>query len=79
MFPQICGVARRHFLEIKKEILKVLSDGTLHAYGDLERKVNTNWKTIRDHCKDLEIFGAVTISESGVKVTKKGLEVLKKL
>jgi hypothetical protein len=34
--------------EVRKAIFEALADGKEHSYGDLERKVNTNWKTIRD-------------------------------
>ena len=58
----------------------MLNDNKEHSFGDLERKVNTNWKTIRNHCEDLELFGAVAISkENKVKITKNGKDLLKKL
>jgi len=73
-------MAKRTAKQVRKDILKVLSDGKEHAYGDLERKVNTNWQTIRNHCDELKLFKAVTISkEHKVKITKRGLELLKKL
>ena len=63
-----------------KAILKFLSDGKEHSYGDLERKVNTNWQTIRDHCEELELFGALTISkEDRIKITRQGIEFFKKI
>ncbi|MFH1311500.1 MAG: hypothetical protein ABIH65_03790 [Nanoarchaeota archaeon] len=71
---------KRTHKELRKVILKILSDGKLHAYGNLERKANTNWKTIRDHCWDLELFEAITITKDNkIKITKKGLELLDKL
>ena len=71
---------KRTHKEVRESILQVLSDNKEHAYGDLERKANTNWQTIRDHCQDLELFGAVTINkENKVKITKQGLEFLKKI
>jgi predicted transcriptional regulator len=63
--------------DVRKDILK---DNKIHSYGDLERKANTNWKTIRDHIEDLELFNAVEVSkENKIKITKQGLELLKKL
>ena len=57
--------------EVREAILEVLSDGKEHAYGDLERKANTNWETIRNHCKDLLLFNAITISnEDRIKIKK---------
>ena len=52
MFPQYCSMTKRKREEVRKAILKALSDGKQHSYGDLERKANTNWITVRDHCKD---------------------------
>lgn len=80
MFPQYCSMAKRTARETRKAILKALSDGKEHAYGDIERKANTNWESVRNHCDELLLFNAVTISkENKVKITKQGLELLKKL
>lgn len=66
--------------EVMKAILKILSDGKEHSYGDLERRVNTNWNTIRDHCEELELFEAVIVSKSNkIKITERGLEILDKI
>ena len=70
---------KRTHSEIRKAILNALSDGIEHTYGDLERKVNTNWQTIREHCKDLVLFNAVSISGDKVRITKDGRDLLKKL
>jgi len=70
---------KRTHKEVRKTILTVLSDGYYHSFGNLERKCNTNWQTIRDHCQYLTLFGAVTITDEGVKITKEGLNILKKL
>lgn len=70
---------KRTHKEVAKVILKALSDGQEHAYGYLERKVNTNWKTIRDHIEYMKLFGAVQISkENRIKITDFGLKVYKK-
>jgi predicted transcriptional regulator len=70
---------KRTHKEIKKEIRKALSDGQEHSYGYLERKVNTNWQTIRNHCEDLELFNAIQISKNGVKILKQGRDALKRI
>jgi len=70
---------KRTHKQIKKEILKALSDGQAHSYGYLERKVNTNWKTVREHCADLELFNAVKILKHKVQIQKTGRVVLKRL
>jgi predicted transcriptional regulator len=51
----------RNSLELKKKILFILSDGKEHTFAELERKVNSNWQTIRSHCRELEIFRCVKI------------------
>ena len=72
-------MSKRTAKEVRKAILKVLIDGKEHTYGDWERKVDTNWKTIRNHCEDLKLFKAVTISDNKVKITNEGRELLRKL
>ena len=70
---------KRTHKEVAKAILRALNDGSEHSYGDLERKANTNWKTIRDHIGYLKLFGAVEISENNkIKITSFGLKVYKK-
>lgn len=69
-------MAKRTYQQIRKAILEALSDGQEHSYGFLERKVNTNWETVRMQCQDLEIFKAVSISKDRVKITKFGSEIL---
>jgi predicted transcriptional regulator len=72
-------MSKRTREEVRKDILNALIDGKEHSYGGLERKANTNWKTVRDHCKELEMFKAVTISQNKVKITKEGKDILKRL
>lgn len=71
---------KRTHKEVRKAILEALRDGKEHSFGYLERKANTNWQTVRDHCEDLELFNAVEITKDNkVKIIKKGVEILKKL
>ena len=72
-------MAKRTSYEIRREILYVLKDGEEHSLGYLERKVDTNWQTVRTHCKDLELFNAITKTDKGIKITKEGRELLKRL
>ncbi len=80
----------RTSLQLKKEILSALQDGKSHSYAELERKVNSNWQTIRNHSKELEIFGCVKIQQRKshernnkpyfeVSITNQGRDILKKL
>jgi len=72
-------MVKRTAKEVRKDILEVLSDGKAHTYGDIERKADTNWQTVRNHCDDLMLFKAVTISNNKIKITKEGREILGKL
>ena len=73
-------MGKRTYRQLRSAFLKALSDGEPHSFGSLERKVDTNWKTVRDHCRDLELFGAVSISKDDkVMITKEGQLVWKKM
>ena len=53
---------RRKALNIKKEILKVLKQFGEMSLRDLDIKVNTNYKTIRDQIEELEFFDRVIVT-----------------
>lgn len=72
-------MVKRTSQAVRKAILSALKDGKERTFGYLERKVNTNWQTVRNHCKDLKDFGAITLTEDSVKISRQGLEVLGKL
>ena len=72
-------MVKRTHREILISILQALNNGKEQAYGSLERKVNTNWKTIRDHTKLLALFEFIQISkENKIKISSRGREILKK-
>ncbi len=71
---------KRKRKEVLYAILKALSDGKEHSYGDIERKANTNWRTVRDHCEDLELFDAVTVSKDNrIQINERGTKIFIKL
>ena len=73
-------MSKRTAKEVRKAILKILSNGKEHSYGSIERKANTNWQTVRNHCEELKIFDAIVISKDNkIRITKQGLKLLKKL
>lgn len=72
-------MTKRTNKKIRKVIFKILSDKKEHSYGYLERKVNTNWKTIRDHIEYMELFEAVEMTDNKIKLTNFGLKIFKKL
>lgn len=73
-------MVKRTFLQIMYEILNVLSDGKIHSLSNLEKKVNTNWQTIRLHCKNFELFEAINKEQNNsIKITLIGLKTLNKL
>ena len=74
--------------QIKKDILKALTSKT-YSYAELERKIDTGYRSIVQNCKELESFGAVEIRRLNkheangkpyfqVSITNNGREVLKK-
>ncbi len=52
---------KRKPLEIKKKILQVLRECKELSLRELDIKVNTSYKTIRDQVKELEFFGKVEV------------------
>jgi len=72
-------MSKRTIAQIRKIILQTLSDGKEYSYGALERKVDTNWQTIRDHIKELQLFEAVTMENDKIKITTLGRNVLRRI
>ena len=71
---------KRTHMQLRKAILNTLSDSKEHSYENLEREVNSSWKTLRDHCEELEVDNFVRINEKKrITITKKGIEILKRL
>ncbi len=78
---------KRSSFEIKKKILELSkSEKTL---AELERKINTNFNTIKSNCKELEKFGFIKITKENkhekngrpffkIKITEQGINFLKK-
>ncbi len=80
---------KRKPYEIKKKILLLVKDHP-RTYGELQRKVNTNDKTIRNYCNELSMFGFLKIEKQRknpktgkpctiVKLTKEGQKLAIKL
>ncbi len=70
---------KRTHKEIRKAILEILKDTKSNSYGSLERKVNTNWITIRDHVEDLILFGMAGFEDGKIIITETGRELLERL
>ncbi len=75
---------KRTSIEIKKKIISFLKKDPL-TYAQLERKVNTGFRTIKQNCEELKIFGFIEIEKiqshpkNGkpsykIKITEKGKE-----
>ncbi len=58
-------MSRKAGLEIKKSILQELKKKDC-SLRELETKVNTNYLTIRTHCKELEYFGFIKLEQMPV-------------
>lgn len=81
-------MSKRSSFDIKKRILNLIKSSPL-TFAQLERKINTGFNTIKDNCKELELYGFVKIEQqerherSGqpyylVRITQRGLEFLQK-
>ena len=79
---------KRSSFEIKKRILSSLKEKPL-SYAELERKVNTGYRTVKANCEELEQLGNVKIQEGThkanarkaytVSITSQGLKLLARL
>lgn len=58
---------KRKPLEIKKEIIKILNQEKNISVKKLERKINTNYQTIINNCKELEYFGILKMKKTKEK------------
>ncbi|MDA3836412.1 MAG: hypothetical protein PF542_02205 [Nanoarchaeota archaeon] len=71
-------MTKRSTTEIKISILRTLTNTKDCSYGELERRINTNWKTIRSQCQELELFKTINISEDNrINITKNGQIIIK--
>ncbi len=52
---------KRKPLDIKKKILEVLKENKELSLREMDIKVNTGYKTIRDQIEELEFFGLVDV------------------
>ena len=64
-------MVKRTFREIRNEMIKKLRKVDECSYSYLEIKVNTNWKTIKNHIENLEFFGVVEVTKDGKVKLKK--------
>jgi len=72
-------MTKRTHKQTLKAILSVLKDGKGHSLGEIERKANTNWRTVRNHVELLIIFDCVVLKENKVKIIDKGRRIVQKL
>ena len=81
-------MTKRSSYEIKKKILSSVKEKSA-TYAELERKVNTGYRSIKANCEELELYGQIeikTIKEHPanrrpstiVYITNKGLDTLQK-
>ncbi len=78
---------KRSSFDIKRKVLFFLKKEDL-TYAQLERKVNTGFRTIKLNCAELQNYGLIQIQEIGkhpsngkvyflIKITQRGLDFLK--
>ena len=78
---------KRPSYQIKKQILYKIKEKPA-TYAELERKVNTGYRTIKSNCEELKEYDFVEVEKvidpangrpsNVVKITEKGLKQLKK-
>ena len=78
---------KRSSYQIKKQILLKIKEKPA-TYAELERKVNTGYRSIKSNCEELKDYNFIEIdkvidpangrSSNVVKITEKGLKQLKK-
>jgi predicted transcriptional regulator len=79
---------KRSSYEIKEKVLTVIREKPM-TYAQLERKVNTGFRTIKSNCEELEQFGQVKIKKIDehpangkpsyeIRITEQGLSFLAK-
>jgi len=78
---------KRSSYQIKKQILLKVKEKPA-SYAELERKVNTGYRTIKANCEELNDYNFIEIDKvidpangrpsNVVKITEKGLKTLKK-
>ena len=80
-------MSKRPSYQIKKQILHKIKEKPA-SYAELERKVNTGYRTIKLNCEELKEYDFIQIEKiidpangrpsNVVKITEKGLKQLKK-
>ena len=77
---------KRTSYEIKKKVLMVVKEKP-STYAQLERKVNTGYRSIKSNCEELQLYGQVKVvvkkhpangrPSHMVSITESGLKTLK--
>lgn len=70
---------KRPPLQMKYEILSLLSGEQEVTISHIERKTGSRWESIKSHCEELEVFGGIVFIGSNVKITDRGKEYLNTL
>ncbi len=80
-------MTKRSSYSIKKKILLMVKEKPA-TYAQLERKVNTGYRTIKANCEELQAFDQIKVITKThpknnklshqVTITEKGLETVKK-
>ena len=81
-------MAKRSSYNIKEKILLSVREKPA-TYAELERKVNTGYRTVKQNCEELENFGQIKITSIKehpanarpshlVLITDRGIETLQK-
>ena len=81
-------MCKRSSFQIKKNILHCVKKQPL-SFAELERKINTGYRTVKANCEELERFGYIKIEMTKhkangrkayiVSITEQGIKLLKRL
>lgn len=68
-------MTKRSSYKIKKAILEKVREKPA-TYADLERKINTGYRTVKNNCEELKDFGHIDIQKSIHPANKKESNVV---
>ena len=55
---------KRKSLELQKEVLKMIKKNSGISMSELERKMRTNPRSLKEHCESLAEFGLIKIKKT---------------
>ena len=83
-------MSKRTPYKVRQEILRLLLKEDVLTYTKIQTKLSTNYDSVKNNCKELEVYDLVKITEHEkhdengkpfyeVKLTQKGREIVNKI